>query len=342
MGASILLPDSYYREKARHYPVVYVIPGFDGSDQIDESTELEWQRPLRSLGSEFIVVFLEPMMDIDGENIHSQFADSATNGPWGAALTSEFIPATDKHFRTISFSSARFLFGHSSGGWSVLWLQVNYSEIFNGAWAVAPDSVDFHDFMGPDLTKADQNFFHDAAGNEYGTCRWYGHDTSTLQRLVQGTGGCSRSQGETIVGRKAWAERQFDTYDDVFSPPTTNGYPAHLFDHATGIINRDVAAYWEEHYDITRLLQERRSLLSGPLRGKLHVFVGAQDTFHLEGAVMLMRDALAKLGGDAEFGIAPGANHWSIFDYHGGLIPYALSEMAKRLATQEPPHMETR
>lgn len=331
IGGEILLSDSYYKEPNRRYPVIYVVPAFEGTDVVDESMELQWQRPMRSLGAEFIIVFLQAMMEIDGEEIHTELADSATNGPWGAALTTEFIPQTDAHFRTIASGEGRFLFGHSSGGWAVLWLQVNYPGTFNGAWALSPDPVDFHDFFGPDITKRGQNFYRDAAGNLYGICREHGHDRTTVEQLVESPNGCGwRGENRSSI-QKPWAQRQMDTYDDVFSPTLPSGKPAPLLNRSTGAIDPDVAAYWESHYDITRLLQDRWGVLGPQLSGKLHVFVGTQDTFHLEGSVALMRDAMQQLGSDAEFGFAPGADHWQVYDYHDNLIKYALSEMVRRL-----------
>src|SRR3546814_8027326 len=59
-----------------------------------------------------------------------EFADSANNGPWGAALTTEAIPALEAEYRMDARASGRFLNGHSSGGWSTLWLQVAYPKVF--------------------------------------------------------------------------------------------------------------------------------------------------------------------------------------------------------------------
>jgi pimeloyl-ACP methyl ester carboxylesterase len=328
-NASVLLPDDYYKATTRRYPVVYVFPGFDGPSTIDESTELPWQRPMRALGAQFIVVILDGMIEVDSEDLHQQFADSANDGPWGTALVQEFIPATNAHFRTLGTSQTTFLFGHSSGGWSALWLQVNYPDAFNGVWAVAPDPVDFHAFLGPDLTNPAQNFYRDGLGNMYTICRRYGHDMTTLRALVSGSLVCYAVLPPP--GRKPWGVRQIDTYDEVFSPKRLDGTPAPLFDRTTGVIDSAVADYWEEHYDITRVLEKRWSVLAPKLRGKLHVFVGAEDTFHLEGSVNLMKAALTRLDSDAEFGIMPGADHWQIFDYHGGLIRYAIGEMTLRL-----------
>jgi pimeloyl-ACP methyl ester carboxylesterase len=329
IAATILLPDSYYTEPQRRYPVVYVISAFDDFYAIDVSRQLEWQRPMRALGSQFMIVFLRGMIEFHGEAIHDQYADSANDGPWGTALTSEFIPATDARFRTLG-AGGRFLFGHSSGGWSALWLQVNYPDAFNGAWVVSPDAVDFHDFYGPDLTKPSANFYRDASGKAYGECRERGHDTLTMGQFATGLGECGGS-AEMRTVEKVSAVRQFDTYDVVYSPRRTDGSPAQLFNRANGAIDPAVAAYWEEHYDITRILQERWSTLGPQLQGKLHVFVGAQDTFHTNDSVVLMRDALHNLGSDAEIQIVPGDDHWQILDWHGGMIGYALAEMLQRL-----------
>jgi S-formylglutathione hydrolase FrmB len=317
MHAQVLLPDSYYKNSDGRFPVIYVVPAFDGPYQVNAKAELDWKSASRRLHREFIVIFLEAMVNINGEELHHQFVDSANDGPWGTALTSEFIPETDAHFRTIAQPSARFLFGHSSGGWSVLWLQVNYPDEFGGVWSISPDPVDFHDFLGPDITKApQQNFYHDDAGHEYGIWRNGTGDLTTIRLLIQ---------------RKYWARRQFDTYDEVFSPRRSNGYPAPLFDRKTGVIDPSVAAYWEQHYDITHLLEERWEQLGPKLAGKIHVFVGTQDTFHLDGPVRRMQFALALLGSDAEFGFAPGADHWTVFSWQGGLIGYAMGEMSSKV-----------
>lgn len=148
--AHVLLPDSYYKEPTRHYPVMYWIQGFDGYGDPDLTETLAWQRPMRALHEEFILVFLDGMFN----GGHQEFANSANNGPWGTALTTEFIPRTETYFRAINKASARFVAGHSSGGWSALWLQVTYPDTFGGEWSISPDPVDFRDFLGVNLTAA--------------------------------------------------------------------------------------------------------------------------------------------------------------------------------------------
>jgi len=276
---------------------------------------------------------LAAMVNFQGEPVHTQFADSENDGPWGTALTSDFIPQLDTRIRTEGTPESRFLFGHSSGAWSVLWLQVNYPDVFNGAWALSPDPVDFHDFLGPDIT-TNQNFYKDAAGHDYTFCRDRGHDTTTLRDAVVN----SISQSVAMAwcgGYKVdpWILRQLDTYNVVFSPRGADGNAPHMFNAGTGAIDPAIAQYWENHYDITNILRQRWPELRAKLRGKLHIFVGSADTFHLEGSVRLMQATLSTLGSDAEIGFDPGADHWQIYDWHGGLVKYAMREMIGRLPT---------
>ncbi|MBV8727292.1 MAG: enterochelin esterase, partial [Candidatus Eremiobacteraeota bacterium] len=253
IDAHVLLPDSYYKDPQRHYPVMYWVQGFMGLGDIDTEDEATWQAAMRRLNSEFILVFLNGMFNWS----HQEFADSANNGPWGTALVGEFIPQTETRFRAIGTPQTRFVGGHSSGGWSALWLQVTYPDVFGGEWSLSPDPVDFRNFSGPDLTKnPPQNFFNDEREHFY---TLYGQP---LRWFVVGAG---------------WERHQFESFDAVFSPRGSDGKPEPLFDRKTGVINPTVAAYWEAHYDISRILQDRWSTLGPQLRGKLHIFVGDDD-----------------------------------------------------------------
>src|SRR5262249_45490533 len=91
-------------------------------------------------------------------------ADSANNGPCGRALTDELIPYVEKTFRAIGQPGARFVTGHSSGGWSSLWLQVTYPDFFGGVWSTSPDPVDFHDFQRINIYNPGENCFRNDAG----------------------------------------------------------------------------------------------------------------------------------------------------------------------------------
>lgn len=308
--ANVLLPDSYYKDPQRRYPTLYVVHALGGRSSITLDDELNWQRPLRASGLELIIVFL----DANFNKLHTLFADSANNGPWADALTKEFIPLTDAHFRTIADARARFLEGHSSGGWAALWLQVKYPQLFGGVWAIAPDYVDFHDYGGADITARGANVYHDGGGREYGVWRTAGRDTLTMRQFAYGP-----------IGK--W---QFDLDDAAFSPPL-NGRPQPMFDRRTGDVNTAVAQYWEANYDVTKAVSDEWAASGSLLRGKLHVYVGEADTFHLEAPVQLLDRRLQSLGAQAEIVYVPKADHWSVFDYDGGLIGRIVREIKASL-----------
>ncbi|MGH7728816.1 MAG: alpha/beta hydrolase-fold protein [Vulcanimicrobiaceae bacterium] len=307
IDAHVLLPDSYYKQPQRFYPIIYWIPGFGGTSDVRLDQELEWQRPMRRLHSEFILVVMDGMF----HGGHQEFADSANNGPWGTALTTEFIPQTEEHFRAIATPQTRFVAGHSSGGWSALWLQITYPDLFGGEWSLSPDPVDFRNFTGPDLTRVPpQNFFKDPSGGAY----WL--DDQPLRTFVVGPG---------------WERLQYDSFDAVFSPRGTGGRPEPLFNRRTGAIDPQVATYWEDHYDIARILRDDWPTLGPKLQGKPHIIVGTRDQFDLEPPVVLLQKELAQLGSDAEIDLVPGANHFTVFAWHGSAIWYIVSEAVERL-----------
>lgn len=296
--AHILLPDSYYKDVKRHYPVLYWIQGFDGYGDPDFVETLTWQKSMRALHSEFILVFLNGMFN----GGHQEFADSANNGPWGTALTTEFIPKTETYFRAMNKPSARFVGGHSSGGWAALWLQVTYPDTFGGEWSVSPDPVDFRDFLGVNLTAAQSTNFFKSGDDLDGESTWQ------------------------FVSEGGWGERQVASFNAVFSPKGADGKPLPLFNLNNGNIDAAVARYWELHYDISRILRDGWVTIEPKLRRKLHVFVGDRDNFHLNGSVLLLQEELHDLGSDAQIEILPGFDHWTIFNAHDGLRHYVLEE----------------
>lgn len=137
----------------RKWAVVYEIPGFGGRHY----GARRGNGPMDEIG--VVRVILDP----DCPGGHHVFADSANNGPYGEALIKELIPAVERNVNALGTSAGRFVMGHSSGGWSSLWLQVRYPDVFGGVWSTAPDPVDFHDFQRINLY-ADDSMFTDPQG----------------------------------------------------------------------------------------------------------------------------------------------------------------------------------
>jgi pimeloyl-ACP methyl ester carboxylesterase len=292
--AAVILPaDVVHDDRPSKRPTLYIIPGFGG----DHFMARQFANESRvSSGKDFIRVILDP----DCGTGHHVFADSATNGPRGAALIEEFIPHIEKKFPAIADPRARLLNGHSSGGWSSLWLQVTYPDFFGGTWSTSPDPVDFRDFQKIDLYAAGENMFRDLEGNRRPIARMGTRPFLFYDRF---------SKMDDVIG---WGG-QLGSFEAVFSPVDRDGRPRKLWDRTTGAIDPVVAKAWEP-YDIRLVLERNWPKLAPKLKGKLHVYTGGLDTFYLEGAVGLLKDSLARLGSDAVVEIIPNRDHGTVLD----------------------------
>jgi S-formylglutathione hydrolase FrmB len=291
MKASVALPPSYTKETSRKYPIVYEIPGFGGTHR---AQAFYTQNTVRD-GEEFLQVLLNPECSLG----HHVFADSANNGPWGRALIEELIPHIESTYRAVGKPSARFVTGHSSGGWSSLWLQTTYPDTFGGVWSTAPDPVDFRDFQRINLYAPGANMFVDEQGRKRPLAR-RGETPVVYYKTF--------SDMEVVVGHGG----QLGSFEAVFSPKTEDG-PRKLWDRKTGAVDPVTAESWKP-YDIRMKLEKEWPTIGPKLAGKLHVYMGDLDTFYLEGATKLLKASLEKLGSDAKVEIFPGKDHGSLMD----------------------------
>lgn len=289
LQAAVGLPDDYDEHPDRRYPAVYIIPGFGGSLRYAEPF-LRFN-PWADAGLDVVRVFLDP----DCPTGHHVFADSDNNGPWSTALVRELIPHLEREFRIIAEPRARFVMGHSSGGWASLWLQIRWPEFFGGVWSLSPDPVDFTAFQLTDIYDPEDNMYYYPDGREKLVARARGGRRLTVRALAH---------VETVLGRGG----QLQSFEAVFSPRGRDGRPVHLWDWQTGRINPKIAKAWQR-YDIRRILEQNWSTLGPKLAGKLHIICGDADTFFLERAVLRLRDVLRRLGSDAKVTMIPGAPH---------------------------------
>ncbi len=301
LRAGVILPDEYNKLTERYFPTLYSIPGFGG-----DHCSAWGQHKESSL--QFIRVYLDPQVPLG----HSVFADSANNGPCGQALIQELIPEIERRFRAIPNAYGRFVTGHSSGGWSSLWLQVTYPDFFGGCWSTAPDPVDFRAFQTVNIYE-DRNGHWTREGYPRPLARDNGKVMLTFLQL---------NRWEYVVG----PGYQLDSFNAVFSPRGANGKPRPIMDKLTGTIDLEVAEYWKR-YDIRLILQENWPSLKPKLKGKIHVIAGAWDTFYLKNAVEYLNDFLntTDYGGYVE--IHPGD--------HGSFMTSRLQERIEKEMTEQ-------
>ncbi len=271
----------------------------------------------------------------------SYAVNSANVGPYGDAIETELIPAVEKQFRGIGQGWARFLYGGSTGGWESIAVQMFYPEHYNGAFIACPDPVDFHAYMTTDLYKQDNMFYLQGANKrvEQPAMRDYlGHTLISVRDNVA---------YEAALGDHGRSGEQFDIWQAVYSPVGVDGYPKPIFDKVTGEIDHETAAYWRDHYDLDAILQRDWTTLGPKLQGKLHIYVGSDDTYFLNDAVYLMEDFLKKTGtpgygvpyeGEVKYG--PRAEHcwngdpnlpnaYSRLHYNTQYLPQIVERIAK-------------
>jgi enterochelin esterase-like enzyme len=292
----VLLPPNYTTTTTR-YPTVYRTEGFGGSMQTLPFTALSHYNLMKSGQTPpMIRVFLDHSSPWGTH----EFADSANNGPWGKALTTELIPALERQYRMDARPSGRFVTGHSSGGWFAMWQIVRYPDVYGGAWARAPDPVDFRSFTGVDIYRDGANAFLRPDGSPQYLVRDQGAEVESLRDYAL---------RENVIGDYGG---QFDSFDWVFSPRADDGRAMPLFDRATGRIDPAVAAYWREHYDISAITRRDWRTLKPKLDGKIHLFIGDVDTFHLNEAAHLLQQEMNTLGARASFTFIPGGTHFNL------------------------------
>jgi len=112
---------------------------------------------------------------------------------------------------------------------------------------------------------------------------------------------------ELVLGTKSRSGQQWDIWEAVFSPCSPDGYPKRIWDKRTGVIDREVADHWREHYDLRHILERDWRTLGPKVAGKIHLYCGTMDNYFLNDAVYLMEDFLEKTadppyGGEVAYG----------------------------------------
>ena len=318
LRAGVILPRGFDQEPERRYPLRVRIGGY--GERYTAVASL--MRP----GSPFHAAWTADgaprmlLLHLDGAGPFGDpyQIDSANNGPYGEVITRELIPYVEREFRGIGTGQTRVLDGGSTGGWVSLALQIFYPDLFNGAWASCPDSVDFRAFQLVDIY-GDENAYLDAQGAERASARNLdGNVRFTMRHELQ---------MENVLGdgdRWTTSGRQWGAWNAAYGPRGADGRPVPLWDPQTGAIDHAVARQWQR-YDLARVIAQNRNELIPKLRGKLNIWVGELDDYFLNDAVHLFERLLQTLPTlDARIAYGPGRGHcWT------GISPAEmLQEMA--------------
>jgi hypothetical protein len=366
LGAHVLLPEGFDSHPEARYPLVInhghfpsdlgnwreTPPDTNAPCQYSDRFHLDCYNRIQDQAAyDFYKTWTGPdfprviVIEIQHANPYyddSYAVNSANLGPYGDAIMKELLPQIESRFRGIGAGWARATYGGSTGGWEALAVQMFYPDDFNAAYAACPDPIDFRAFTVVNIYE-DANAYWDQGPfmrvPRPGHRNYLGHVSATLEQM---------NRMELVLGTRTRSGQQWDIWEAVFSPQGPDGYPRRLWDKRTGVIDKSVAAYWKEHYDLTWILRrDWNKGLGRKLAGKIHLYVGDMDNYYLNNAVYLAEDALKGLkdpayGGEVGYGDRAEhcwngdparANAYSRLRYHQMFIPKFVT---RALATAPP------
>jgi pimeloyl-ACP methyl ester carboxylesterase len=315
LHAGVVKPVDFDAKKT--YAAIYDVPGFGGRATSALRQAAKRQAGVgssddeRTLARSTFYVVLDP----EGPNGHTLFADSRVNGPCGRALVEELIPAIEAKYPQLAAKPAgRIVTGHSSGGWSSLWLGLTYPETFGAVWSSSPDPIDFRKLELIDIY-ADANAYEKD-----------GKEVSSTRDLKMKRGGevlsvREENGQEYILGPGNSSAGQWDSWQAVWGTPRDGDKlrPKPLFDEKTGAIDREEAERYRQ-YDVGHLLRTDPAKYLPLWRTRVRLVVGADDNFYLNEAVQLVKADLEKMPDvplaeprDGYIKIVPGTDHGTVF-----------------------------
>jgi hypothetical protein len=216
----------------------------------------------------------------------SYAVNSANIGPYGDAITYELIPHIEQKFRGIGQGWARFTYGGSTGGWEALAVQVMYPDEYNGCYAACPDPIDFRAYTTVNIYEDKNAYYYESAFKKLarpGHRDYLGQLSATLYEM---------NMRELALGTKSRGGQQWDIWEAVYSPVGKDGYPKPIWNKETGEIDREVANYWRDNYDLSYIMKRDWQKNGAKWRGKIHLYCGDMDNYYLNNAVYLAEEFL--------------------------------------------------
>jgi hypothetical protein len=276
LKAGVLIPKDH--DPAKAYPTIYEVPGFGGDGMRPPRMWRPTIPPELATGAFYIA--LNP----ESENGHTLFANSANNGPRADALIQELLPALEKKYNLIPHPSARLLRGHSSGGWSTLWLASQYPATFGATWSTSPDPVDFRKFELINIYQ-DPNFYYYPDGSLIPSEMNDGKVTLTVK---------AETAREEPLGARNTSGQQWDSWMSVWGSRAPDGHIADLYDVSTGAIHHAEAEHYKQ-YDIALLLRQDPQRYLPIFQQNVRLICGLADNYYLHEAIILLNQDIQQL-----------------------------------------------
>lgn len=218
----------------------------------------------------------------------SYAVNSEAQGPYGDALTYELIPYIEEQFRGIGEGWSRFVYGGSTGGWEALAVQVKYPTEYGMCFAACPDPIDFRAYCLVNIYEDDNAYYQKGAFRKTlvaGHRDYLGNVDATLKDM---------NYRELVLGSRGRSGQQWDIWEATYSPVDEDGYPKRIWDRLTGEIDKEVAVYWKENYDLAYILKRDWAKHGKDWENKIHLYCGDMDNYYLNNAVYLAEEILSE------------------------------------------------
>jgi hypothetical protein len=267
----------------------------------------------------------------------SYAVNSEAQGPYGDAITYELIPYIEKQFRGIGEGWSRFVYGGSTGGWEALGVQVKYPKEYGMCFAACPDPIDFRAYCLVNIYEDENAYYKEGAFRKTlvaGHRDYLGNVNATLKDM---------NYRELVLGSKGRSGQQWDIWEATFSPIDKEGYPKRIWDRLTGEIDKEVAEYWKENYDLAYILKRDWAKYGQDWVHKIHLYCGDMDNYYLNNAVYLTEEILSETtapyyDGEVDYGDRAehcwngdhdNGNHISRLRYHQMFVKKYVDKVAK-------------
>jgi len=127
--AIVFLPPSYYKDKHRHYPVLYALHGYSiGAEQWTHEIHVpQTIEGAYAKGARQMIVVLPDSKTVYGGSMYSR---SQTTGDFEEFIAHDVVHYMDTHYRTTPPRLSRGLVGHSMGGYGALRIGMQYPNVF--------------------------------------------------------------------------------------------------------------------------------------------------------------------------------------------------------------------
>ena len=216
----------------------------------------------------------------------SYAVNSEAQGPYGDAITYELIPHIEKQFRGIGEGWSRFVYGGSTGGWEALAVQVKYPTEYGMCFAACPDPIDFRAYCLVNIYEDDNAYYQEGTFRKTlvaGHRDYLGNVDAHLRDM---------NYRELVLGTKGRSGQQWDIWEATYSPVDKEGYPKRIWNRITGEIDKEVAAYWKENFDLAYILKRDWVKHGKDWEHKIHLYCGDMDNYYLNNAVYLTEEIL--------------------------------------------------